>query len=65
MDLDDLDRVARAYDVHPATLLFAPVGAIDTVHRMQDAGSLVERMPNDAAEEWLAMGRRIANAPHA
>lgn len=60
VDLDDLAKLAQAYGVHPAALLFAPEVSADKVNRMQTASSLVEQMPGEAADEWLAMGRRLA-----
>ena len=62
MDLEDLVRLAAAYGVHPAALLIAPDEANETVSRMQDACTLAERMPPEVADEWLAMGRRVAKA---
>ena len=59
VDLNDLAKLADAYGVHPAALLFAPDDAGPKVKRMQEASTLAEQMPDDAAADWLAMGRRI------
>lgn len=60
--MDDLVRLARFYDVHPACLLIAPQEAGPKVERMLSASHLAEQMTPDAAGEWLAVGRRLMGA---
>jgi transcriptional regulator with XRE-family HTH domain len=59
VDLEDLAKLAAAYGVHPAALLFDPGEAVGKISKMQTASALVEQMPPDAADEWLAMGKRL------
>jgi transcriptional regulator with XRE-family HTH domain len=59
VDLDDLKKIADAYGVHPAALLFAPPGG-QLFISMKEAADLLSRMDQDAIAEWLAIGRRIA-----
>jgi transcriptional regulator with XRE-family HTH domain len=59
VDLDDLKKIADAYGVHPAALLFAPPGDKLFID-MKEASAILARMPPEAIAEWLAIGRRIA-----
>ena len=62
MDLEDLENLAVYYGVHPAALLFPPSDNGATAQRMQVASTLIERMPHDAAEEWLRLGERLVRS---
>ena len=60
MDLEDLNKLAAHYGVHPAALLFAPDEAELILARMQAASTIARRMDPEAASEWLALGKRLA-----
>lgn len=59
--LDDLKKLAEAYGCHPAALLFAPPGGED-FERMKAASEMLANMTAEAADEWLAIGRRITRS---
>lgn len=58
VDLNDLNKLAKVYGVHPAALLMAPEDH-DRTEKMRAAADLVARLPEDAAAAWLAIGRRM------
>ena len=59
MSMEDLERLAAFYGVHPAALLLAPEEG-PRFEAMRRASGLAERMGPDAAEDWLRMGERLA-----
>ncbi|WP_131829580.1 helix-turn-helix domain-containing protein [Teichococcus deserti] len=63
MSLDDLQKLATFYGVHPAALLMAPQNAAPVVARMQTAASIAAGLDDEAAEAWLTMGRRASDRP--
>lgn len=62
MDMEDLEKLASFYGVHPAVLLLAPDEG-PKFEAMRRASSLAERMGPEAAEDWLRMGKRLAPKP--
>lgn len=58
MDMEDLEKLAVFYGVHPAALLLAPEEG-PKFEAMRRASSLAERMGPEAAEDWLRMGERL------
>lgn len=62
VDLEDLEKLASFYGIHPATLLLAPEDG-PKFEAMRRASELAERMGPDAAEDWLRMGERLAPKP--
>ncbi len=63
VDLDDLTKLAEAYGVHPAALLFAPPGG-PKFERLRDADSILDGLDEDTARLWLEMGQKL-RAPQA
>ena len=59
VDLDDLIRIAAAYGVHPAALLFAPTESAQ-FETVREATQIALRMDPDTASLWLASGRKMA-----
>ncbi|WP_182356640.1 helix-turn-helix domain-containing protein [Komagataeibacter europaeus] len=59
VDLDDLKKLADAYGVHPAALLFEPPGG-EQFQAMREASGLLEKMTPERAEAWLNLGKTIA-----
>lgn len=59
LDLEDLEKLAKVYGVHPAALLMAPEDG-PKADAMRRASDLARRMPEDASEEWLKVGERMA-----
>ncbi|MBX9697896.1 MAG: helix-turn-helix domain-containing protein [Acetobacteraceae bacterium] len=57
---EDLVRLAAVYGVHPAALLMAPEEASPKVARMIRASGLAERLGDQPAEQWLAIGETLA-----
>lgn len=62
MDLVDLKRIADAYGVHPALLLFAPPGS-KRFEALREVNKLWESMPADVFADWMKAGTRMV--PHA
>ncbi len=60
VDLDDLKKLADAYGVHPAALLFAPPGG-PKFEQLKSADSLLEGMDEETAKLWFDMGRKLAS----
>lgn len=60
---EDLVRLAAVYGVHPAALLMAPKEAGPRVARMIEASGLAERLDDDKADQWLALGRTLGGDP--
>lgn len=58
--MEDLRRLAAVYDVHPAALLLNPEEAGPIVARMIKASGLAQRMGEQAADQWLAVGETMA-----
>lgn len=59
LDLEDLEKLAKVYGVHPASLLLAPdLGP--QAEAMRKASELARRMEPEAVAEWLAVGSRMA-----
>jgi len=58
VDLNDLEKLAGFYGVHPAALLLAPEEG-PRFEAMRQASSIAERMGPEAAQEWLALGQRL------
>ena len=58
LDLADLERIAEAYGVHPALLLFAPAGS-QHFEALQAVNNLWEQMDPETFRDWLAAGRRM------
>lgn len=58
VDLDDLKKLADAYQVEPAALLFAPPGG-PKFEAMKEASNLIEDMSPEHAKAWLELGRAI------
>lgn len=58
VDLDDLKKLADAYGVEPAALLFAPPGG-PKFEAMKEASNLIENMSPERAKAWLELGRTI------
>lgn len=61
LDLDDLAKLAEAYGVHPAALLFAPPGDAQ-FDNLREADKALRAMRPDDAADWIKMGRRLADA---
>ena len=61
VDLDDVAKLAIAYNVHPAMLLFAPPGGSE-FEQLRRASEALRAMAPEDAEDWLRMGRRLARA---
>lgn len=59
VDLEDLRRLARFYDVPPAALLMAPEEGGPMAGRMARAAGKVAKMTEKDAEEWLRLGDRF------
>jgi transcriptional regulator with XRE-family HTH domain len=59
VDLDDLQKLADAYGVHPTLLLHAPPGTQELL-RLQEAAQLLATMTPEDAAEWLHLGSRFA-----
>lgn len=55
VDLEDLDKLAKIYGVHPAALLFAPPGGAEFEAIRQAVGVLEELNP-EQAQLWLGVG---------
>ena len=62
MDLADLEKIARAYGVHPAILLFAPPGS-QKFHDLREVNDLWEKMSADVFSDWLRAGKRMIHEP--
>lgn len=60
---EDLVRLAAFYGVHPAALLMAPEDAGPKISRMIEASGLAERLEDDKADQWLALGRTLGGDP--
>lgn len=56
--LDDLEKLAKLYGIHPAALLLAPEEG-PKFEAMRRASHLAEQMGPSTAEDWLRMGERI------
>lgn len=61
VDLDDLKKLADAYGVHPAALLFEPPGGLE-FERLRSADAVLKKMDPDSAKLWLEMGNKLASA---
>lgn len=59
VDLDDIKKLADAYNVHPAALLFAPDDA-DGYDAVRLVMELASEMTPEARAAWLAVGRQMA-----
>lgn len=57
-------QIAAFLDAQPEELLNAPPAA-DRARRYRRIAEVAQKMPDDALEEWLALGRRLAEAPKA
>lgn len=62
VDLNDLDKLATFYGVHPAALLLAPEEG-PRFDAMRQASNMAEQMGPDAAKDWLALGQRLLPKP--
>lgn len=62
LDLEDLQRLAAAYEVHPAALLFAPPGG-PKFENLRLASEILEHVDPEVAREWLSVGTRLAKLP--
>ncbi|MFT9360716.1 helix-turn-helix domain-containing protein [Acetobacter okinawensis] len=60
VDLDDLKKLADAYGVDPAALLFAPPGG-PKFEAMKEASNLIEDMSPEHAKAWLELGKAIVS----
>lgn len=58
VDLDDIKRLADAYGVHPAALLFAPEDQAGFA-AMRDVFEMASGMTDDARKAWLAIGMQL------
>ncbi|AOW49402.1 hypothetical protein A4R89_08220 [Acetobacter ascendens] len=58
VDLDDLKKLADAYGVEPAALLFSPPGG-PKFEAMREASNIIEKMSPERAQSWLDVGRAI------
>lgn len=58
VDLDDIAKLADAYGVHPAALLFAPDDQTQ-FETMRDVLNLVADMPPAVRETWLRLGQQL------
>ncbi len=58
VDLDELEKLAEAYGVHPIALLMAPEDGprADLVRR---AAEIARTRPEGAAQDWLRSGEHI------
>lgn len=56
--LDDLEKLAKVYGVHPAALLLAPEDG-PRFEAMRKASSIAERLGPEAAQDWLSLGERL------
>lgn len=58
VDLDDLQKIADVYGVHPAALLFAPEGD-PQFEGMKQASGILKKMPSRQARIWLELGQSM------
>ena len=61
VDLDDLKKLADAYGVHPAALLFSPPGGAG-FESLRTADALIKNMDEDSAKLWFEMGKKLTRA---
>jgi transcriptional regulator with XRE-family HTH domain len=59
VDLDDIKRIADAYGVHPAALLFAPDDQAG-FESLRELLSVATAMTEESRSAWLAIGRQLA-----
>ena len=59
VDLADLERLAAIYGVDPVALLMAPDN-VDLAAKLSRAKTVLETIPDEAAERWLGTGSDIA-----
>lgn len=59
VDLDDIKKLADAYGVHPAALLFSPDDRAG-YEAVQAVMSISSKMTPAAREAWLAIGRQLS-----
>jgi len=62
LDLEDLEALAKTYNVHPSALLLAPADG-PRADAMRRASEVARRMEPEAAMEWLRIGERLAPKP--
>lgn len=58
VDLDDIKRIADAYGVHPAALLFAPQDQAG-FEAMRDVFEMAANMTEESRKAWLAIGHQL------
>lgn len=59
VDLNDLEKLARVYNVSPPALLMAPEDS-PRVAQMRVAADIASRMDQDTLADWLRMGAKLA-----
>jgi transcriptional regulator with XRE-family HTH domain len=62
VDLNDLEKLANFYRVHPASLLIAPENAAK-VDAMRRAATIAEQLEPEVATDWIRMGERLKPPP--
>ena len=58
VDLDDIKKLADAYGVHPAALLFSP-GDQSGFEAMRDVFEMASSMTPEARSAWVAIGKQL------
>jgi hypothetical protein len=59
VDLNDLEKLARVYNVSPPALLMAPEDSPKAA-QMRVAADIASRMDQDTLADWLRMGAKLA-----
>lgn len=59
VDLDDINKLAEVYEVHPAALLFAPNDPT-RFEAMRDVLRTLETLNDEQRAAWLEMGRQLS-----
>ncbi|WP_397540424.1 helix-turn-helix domain-containing protein [Roseomonas mucosa] len=59
LDLEDLEKLAKIYGVHPSALLMAPEQG-QLASDMRRAAEVARKLAPDAAAEWISVGERMA-----
>jgi transcriptional regulator with XRE-family HTH domain len=61
LDLEDLETLARIYEVHPSALLMDPAEG-PKAETMRIASEVARSLDTETAEEWVRIGQRLAKS---